>query len=94
MFPSFILEFGNYHVEQVLDNDGHIASFNDTPKFIEIWRMSHAGEIWKLLKGIFVDLADETCQTFHLKTLKSMKMNINLMMTMTGCDPSMTLSLT
>lgn len=29
-------------------------------KFIEIWRLLHAVEIWKLLKGLFTDLLDET----------------------------------
>lgn len=58
--PSFLLEFGTFHIKQVIDNVAYIASFNDIQKFIEIWRLNHAVEIWKLLKGIFVDLAAET----------------------------------
>ena len=58
--PSFLLEFGNYHMEQVIENVNIIASFNDILKVVEIWRLTHAAEIWKLMKNIFMDLVDAT----------------------------------
>jgi len=57
--PSFLLEFGNFHIAQVIENANVIASFNDILKVIEIWRLSHAVEIWKLMRNIFTDLGDE-----------------------------------
>jgi hypothetical protein len=59
-YPSFLLEFGGYHIEQVIDNVAFIKSFNDIMNYIEIWRLCHAIEIWKLMKGLFADLVDET----------------------------------
>ena len=44
-----------------------IASFNDILKVIEIWRLSHAVEIWKLMKNIFTDLADERLPEISLE---------------------------
>ena len=57
--PSFLLEFGNFHIAQVIENANVIASFSDILKVIEIWRLSHAVEIWKLMRNIFTDLANE-----------------------------------
>lgn len=57
--PSFLLEFGNFHITQVIENANVIASFNDILKVIEIWQLSHAVEIWKFMRNIFTDLADE-----------------------------------
>ena len=37
-----------------------MASLKDILKIIEIWRVSHAVETWKLMQSIFTDLADET----------------------------------
>ena len=58
--PSFLLEFGNFHIEQVIEHANVIASFNDILKVIEIWRLRHAVGIWKLMRSIFTDLANET----------------------------------
>ena len=58
--PSYLLEFGTYHINQVIENVAFIKSFNDILKFIEIWRLHHAIEIWKLLKDIFDDLVEES----------------------------------
>lgn len=35
--PSFLLEFGNFRIAQVIENAYVIASFNDILKVIEIW---------------------------------------------------------
>ena len=59
-YPSFLLEFGSYHIQQVIEHAAFIASFDDITKLVEIWRLSHALEIWKLMKDIFKDLKDET----------------------------------
>ena len=59
-YPSFLVEFGRFHIDQVIANAVFIKSFSDVMKFIEIWRLLHAVEIWKLLKGLFTDLIDET----------------------------------
>ena len=58
--PSFLLEFLNFHIEQYLENADVITSFNDILKLIEIWRLCHAVEIWKLMRHIFNDLPEET----------------------------------
>lgn len=65
--PSFLLEFGNFHIAQVIENANVIASFNDILKVIEIWRLSHAVEIWKLMRNIFTDLADERLPEISLE---------------------------
>lgn len=65
--PSFLLEFGNFHFAQVIENANVIASFNDILKVIEIWQLSHAVEIWKLMKNIFTDLADERLPEISLE---------------------------
>ena len=54
------MEFGDYHIGQVLENAPCIASMKDILKYIEIWRINHAIEIHKVMKGIFPDLQDET----------------------------------
>ena len=65
--PNFLLEFGNFHIAQVIENANVIASFNDILKVIEIWRLSYAVEIWKLMKNIFTDLADERLPEISLE---------------------------
>ena len=44
-----------------------IASFNDILKVIEIWRLSHAVEIWKLMRNIFTDLTNERLPEFSME---------------------------
>ena len=58
-WPSFLMEFGDYHIGQVIESAPYIASWSDVLKCIEIWRVNHAIEIWKILKKIFADLQDE-----------------------------------
>ena len=53
------MEFGDYHIGQVIESAPCIASWSDVLKCIEIWRVNHAIEIWKILKKIFADLQDE-----------------------------------
>ncbi len=35
-YPSFLMEFGDYHISQVIDNAPYIASMKDIYKHIEI----------------------------------------------------------
>ena len=65
--PNFLLEFGNFHIAQVIENANKIALFKDILKVIEIWRMSHAVEIWKLMRNIFTDLANERLPEISLE---------------------------
>ena len=58
-WPSFLLEFGDYHIGQVIESAPYIASWSDVLKCIEVWRVNHAIEIWKILKKIFPELQDE-----------------------------------
>ena len=58
-WPSFLLEFGDYHIGQVIESAPYIASWSDVLKCIEIWRVNHAIEIWKILNKIFPELQDE-----------------------------------
>ena len=58
-WPSFLMEFGDYHIRQVIESAPYIASRCDVLKCIEIWRVNHDIEIWKILKKIFADLQDE-----------------------------------
>ena len=58
-WPSFLMKFGDYHIGQVIQSAPYIASWSDVLKCIEIWRVNHAAEIWKILKKIFADLQDE-----------------------------------
>ena len=57
--PSFLMEFGDYHIKQVMNNAPYISSMKDIYKHIEIWRMKHAIEIYKILKGIFPEMQNE-----------------------------------
>lgn len=65
--PNFLSEFGNFHIAQVIENANVIASFKDILKVIEVWRMSHAVEIWKLMRNIFTDLANERLPEISLE---------------------------
>ena len=57
--PSFLMEFGDYHIKQVMNNAPYILSMKDIYKHIEIWRLKHAIEIYKILKGIFPEMQNE-----------------------------------
>ena len=48
-WPSFLMGFGDYHIGQVIESAPYIASWSDVLKCIEIWRVNHAIEIWKIL---------------------------------------------
>ena len=50
-----------------MENANVMASFNDLLKVIEIWRLNHAVEIWKLMRNIFTDLADERLPEISLE---------------------------
>ena len=65
--PGFLVEFGNVRYAQVTKHANVIASFNDILKVIDIWRLNHAVEIWKLMKNIFTDLADERLPEISLE---------------------------
>ena len=58
-WPSFLMEFGDNHIGQVIESAPYIASWSDVLKCIKIWRVNHAIEIWKILKKIFADLQGE-----------------------------------
>ena len=66
-WPSFLLEFGDYHIGQVIESAPYIASWSDVLKCIEIWRVNHAIEIWKILKKIFPELQVEQLPEIDLK---------------------------
>ena len=58
-YPSILMEFGNYHIKQVMDNAPYISSMKDIYKHIEIWRINHAAEIYKILQGIIPEMENE-----------------------------------
>ena len=53
------MEFGDYHVNQVINNAPFRVSMKDIYKHVEIWQTNHAIEIYKILKGVFPDMEDE-----------------------------------
>ena len=54
--PSFLLEFSDVQIKQVLDNCEVISSISDVMKCVEIWQYKHAEAIYTLFYNIFHDV--------------------------------------
>lgn len=54
--PNNLLEFNNFHINQVLEKCHKLFSFSDIVREVEIWRYSYAVEILKIINGTFNDI--------------------------------------
>eukprot|EP00112_Aurelia_sp_Birch-Aquarium-sp1_P008878 Seg199.13 transcript_id=Seg199.13/GoldUCD/mRNA.D3Y31 product="putative ATP-dependent RNA helicase R290" protein_id=Seg199.13/GoldUCD/D3Y31 len=57
---GILLEFGNYHINQVLQHCDHLFTMDDIITCIELWRNSHAKNIFLALNEVFRDM-EESC---------------------------------
>ena len=54
--PSFLLEFTDIQIKQVLDNCELIMSIADVMLYVEVWQYRHAEEVYKLIYEVFQDV--------------------------------------
>ena len=54
--PNVLLEFGKFHISQILQNCHLLLSVNDICNCIEIWRMEHTFNISYIVDDIFKDI--------------------------------------
>jgi ATP-dependent DNA helicase RecQ len=58
---SLVLGFSELQIQHVLENLHNLFSLLDICKFVEIWDMTHAHKILSIIKEIFKDVQDNTC---------------------------------
>ena len=56
LYPTNLLEFNNFHINQVLNNCYKLFTVNDILQNVEIWRHVHAFEILNLINRVFGDV--------------------------------------
>jgi hypothetical protein len=56
LYPNVLLEFGKFHIAQILLNCHQLFSVEDICNCVEIWRMEHANNILLILANIFKDV--------------------------------------
>jgi hypothetical protein len=54
--PTNLLEFNNFHINQVLNNCYKLFTVNDILQNVEIWRHVHAFEILNIINRVFGDV--------------------------------------
>ena len=54
--PSFLLEFTDVQIKQVLDKCEFMMSIADVISHVEVWQYRHAQEIYKLIYEVFQDV--------------------------------------
>lgn len=54
--PSFLLEFTDVQIKQVLDKCEFMTSIADVISHVEVWQYRHAQEIYKLIYEVFQDV--------------------------------------
>ena len=58
--PKFLLGFSAVQITQVLDHCQELFSISDICNLVEIWDLKHAVKIYGILRGIFMDMGDDT----------------------------------
>ena len=61
-YPSLLLEFGNFQIQQVINKCGNLFTLEDILDNIEIWRIVHANYILVALSETFNDINIDTAQ--------------------------------
>ncbi|XP_065062582.1 uncharacterized protein LOC135689329, partial [Rhopilema esculentum] len=54
--PKVMMEFTDFHINQIMQCCHHLFNLDDVLSKIEIWRMKHASLIFQLLNGTFGDM--------------------------------------
>lgn len=54
--PNIILEFNDFHIQQVLQSCHSIFTLQDILEFVEVWRNHYAVGILKAIKDVFQDI--------------------------------------
>ena len=50
--PNILLEFGTFHISQVLDSCHSLFTIDDVVETVEIWRNKYADDILKIAKNV------------------------------------------
>ena len=61
-YPSLLLEFGHFQIQQVIDKCEHLLTLEDILDNIEIWRIVHANNILVALSETFNDIDIDTAE--------------------------------
>jgi hypothetical protein len=57
--PKFVLGFSSIQVSQVISNSCKIFTVRDICKYVEIWDLRHAHQIYDILQRVFGDMQDK-----------------------------------